>query len=206
MADKADPAGKAGFRQEALEKHRHDERYDTMLQLVGTKGWLSLLAAGLLLAAGIVWMVVFPVQERVSGNGMLVSTPSGIQAVLYFHPSDGQRIQSGMAASLDPVSTSRDDYGYMTGSVDSVTPYPATAAQIADVLQNSDLASQWTADGPLIQVFIQLDPDTATVSGYRWSSIRGAEVSVHPGTLCFGQVLLSEKTPLQLILPGSENN
>ncbi len=128
-------------------------------------------------------------------------TNPGLHAILYFSPGDGQRIQAGMCASLDPVSTDPEDYGYLLGHVASVSQFPMTTAEIARLIDNEDLAREWTADGPLIQIFVTLIPDTQTVSGYQWSSRTGPNMTIHAGSLCAGEVTLSERKPIELILP-----
>ena len=124
-----------------------------------------------------------------------------LQAILYFAPGDGQRIAVGMSADLDPVSTDKEDFGYMLGEVSSVSSYPAASAEIARRINDEDLAREWTANGPLIQVIVTLVPDTGTVSGYRWSSLSGPAITIHAGTLCEGEVITGHRRPIELILP-----
>ena len=124
-----------------------------------------------------------------------------LQAILYFAPGDGQQIAVGMSADLDPVSTDKEDFGYMLGEVSSVSSYPAASAEIARRINDEDLAREWTANGPLIQVIVTLVPDTGTVSGYRWSSLYGPAITIHAGTLCEGEVITGHRRPIELILP-----
>lgn len=125
----------------------------------------------------------------------------GLQAILYFAPSDAQQIQVGMCADLDPVSTDKENSGYMLGEVSSVSSYPATSTEIARRISDESLANDWTTNGPLIEVIVDLLPDTGTVSGYRWSSRNGPAMTIHAGTLCEGEVITGQRRPIELILP-----
>jgi hypothetical protein len=129
-------------------------------------------------------------------------TDPGLQAVLYFAPDDAQGIRTGMTANLDPAGTDFEDCGYLLGHVTSVSAFPVTCADIAGRIDDEDLAREWTAGGPLIQIFVELVPDTGTVSGYRWSSLNGPAMTIHAGMPCEGEIILARRRPIELLLPA----
>ncbi len=124
-----------------------------------------------------------------------------LQAVIYFDAEDGQRIETGMQAGIDPVSTDREDYGYILGEVSYVSDFPVSETDIAKTLGTADIAHEIASHGPSIEVRIDLLPDSTTFSGYAWSSRHGPEEKLHAGILCSGEVALSRKSLLQLIFP-----
>jgi hypothetical protein len=201
------------FRRNAVLQRQKGDQYGRLLVFVGYKGWMSLIAIALLIAAAAYWMLTASIPVRVSGHGILLQnvhdtlsssagTDGGLQAVLFLQPDEGQRVQNGMRANLDPLCVDSEDYGYMLGHVSAVSQFPVTSDKIAELTGNSDLAGEWTAKGPLIQITVSLEPDSSTLSGYRWSSRDGPDMKMHAGILCEGEVILTTQTPIELVLPG----
>ena len=60
------------FRQDALDHNASPERLDQLIQIVNPKRWISLLALGGLVTAGVAWSVVGQIPVRVKGQGILV--------------------------------------------------------------------------------------------------------------------------------------
>jgi HlyD family secretion protein len=60
---------------------------------------------------------------------------------------------------------------------------------------------KFLASGTPIEIRIDLAPDAATPSGYRWSSSNGPPVEINSGTLCLATVTLDEQRPFDLVLP-----
>jgi HlyD family secretion protein len=124
-----------------------------------------------------------------------------LQAVVYFSAREGQKIEKGMQASIDPSSSDREDYGFLLGEVSSVSMFPAVETEIARTLGSADLASEITSSGPVIEVRIDLIPDSSNSSGFTWSSRKGPEEKLHAGILCNGEVILARRNLIQLVLP-----
>jgi HlyD family secretion protein len=75
------------FRQQALDQSASPEQLDLPIQIVSPQRWLSLLALGGLVSAGVVWSFVGKIPITVSGKGILVY-PSQIMTV--HSPSSGR--------------------------------------------------------------------------------------------------------------------
>jgi HlyD family secretion protein len=58
-----------------------------------------------------------------------------------------------------------------------------------------------SARGPITEVRVEMAPDPATPSGYRWSSPLGAPVTLSGGTFCVGDVVTRRQKPLTLVVP-----
>jgi HlyD family secretion protein len=70
------------------------------------------------------------------------------------------------------------------------------------VLENRDLVDLWLRGGPVYEVTVQLQPDPATPSGYRWSSQAGPPRPLSGGTLASADLVLGQQRPMALVLPG----
>lgn len=153
------------------------------------------------------------VLELLTNPGQLVSVGSGIlnleenanplEIVVFFPASVGKQIKTGMKAEVAPSGYSPQQYGYMLASVDYVAPFPSSAPGMMRLLQNQNLVQLFLnqAGGSPIEVHLALTPDSATVSGYRWSSSRGPDTTVTAGTLAAVSVAVSQQHPISLVLP-----
>ena len=124
-----------------------------------------------------------------------------LEGVFYVPAEQGERIRPGMEVFLAPASIKKEDDGYMLGNVLSVTDYPVTRQAILRVLPDDDLAETFMAYGPVVEVRVGLILDSTTYSGYKWSNPKGADIKIHSGTLCSGQITISEARPIKLMLP-----
>jgi multidrug efflux pump subunit AcrA (membrane-fusion protein) len=153
------------------------------------------------------------VLELLANPGQLVSVGSGIlnleesanplEIVVFFPASVGKQVRTGMKAEVAPSSYSPQQYGYMLASVDYVAPFLSSPPGMMRLLQNQNLVQLFLnqAGGSPIEVHLALTPDSATPSGYRWSSSRGPDTTVTAGTLASVSVAVSQQHPISLVLP-----
>lgn len=123
-----------------------------------------------------------------------------LQAVV-FVPTEGKRIQAGMNAQVSPVTVKREEYGYMLGRVEFVSNQPATPQGMRRTLGNEILVEQLARQGAPFLVEVDLTEDSATTSGFRWSSPQGPPLRVESGTICTVRVVVEEERPISLVLP-----
>jgi multidrug resistance efflux pump len=159
--------------------------------------------------------IVSPVAGRVVdisvGQGSVVSaglpiasieeTSKPLEAVIYMPASNGANVRPGMEVQVSPSNLSREEYGFIHGKVRSVATFPATFESMMLVLANEQLVREFLSAGTPLEVRIELTPDPATTSGYRWSSSSGPPFAIDSGTLCQSTITLSEQRPINLVLP-----
>jgi HlyD family secretion protein len=124
-----------------------------------------------------------------------------LEAVTFFPPREGKRIQVGMEAMLSPSTVKAEKYGKVIGLVTYVSPFPVTLPDMQRTLQNEDLVKALTTHGPPIEVHIALVPNPHTPSGYRWTSSAGPPVQLQSGTETTCQVEVKRRRPVELIVP-----
>lgn len=122
-------------------------------------------------------------------------------AVLFVPASTGKRVRPGMEVRVSPSTVKREEYGSMMGKVAWVAEFPATARGMTRLLGNEALVTKLMEQGPLIQVDVALVKDSATPTGYRWSSSRGPDLEISSGTLAAGDVIVKEDRPIRLVIP-----
>jgi hypothetical protein len=125
-----------------------------------------------------------------------------LRARLFVPVSEGYQVQIGMKVQVWPTPVKKSDYGYLVGEIRGAVKFPITQEEMLRVVQNDELARQFSSAGPCLQVAVELTPDAETVSGYRWSSSRGAPLQLYSGMPCEARIIVSEQRPIQLVFPG----
>jgi HlyD family secretion protein len=125
-----------------------------------------------------------------------------LEAVVYLPAhSEIKLVANGTAVQVSPGTVKREEYGFLLGRVASVSEFPATREGMTSLLKNEGLVEALSRQGPPIAVSVDLVPDPATASGYRWSSRAGARVQLSSGTSCTASVLVREQAPITLVIP-----
>jgi len=69
------------------------------------------------------------------------------------------------------------------------------------VLGNDQLAKTFASAGPPFTARVTLEVDPNSVSGYRWTSRKGAQLPLSAGTLCSAEVTVKQRAPITLVIP-----
>jgi HlyD family secretion protein len=126
----------------------------------------------------------------------------GLRAVVYVPAAQAKRIASDMEVRLAPSTARREEYGTLIGAVTQISDYPATPEGMAGLLHNDSVVARFGRRGPLHAVEVALRPDSASVSGYRWSSGAGPPFTLTSGTLVEAEITTREQPPISLIIPA----
>ncbi|GAA2302625.1 HlyD family efflux transporter periplasmic adaptor subunit [Streptomyces kunmingensis] len=120
-------------------------------------------------------------------------------AMLYVPATGAANVPAG--ASVDLTVPAAQSYGVLRGKVKAVGRGAQTRRQITDFLGDGELAAQFTKGGTRVPVLVQLTKDTATKSGYAWSTADGPPYPLPSMTLASGAVHLAEQRPIDWLLP-----
>ena len=196
------------FRQEALERLSSPERLDQLVYVIRSRDRLFLITMLLIFAAGLYWSVAGRLPVSVSGQGILLQGPGasgGVEPTLvckvYFSVADGKRIQPGMRMEVVPDTVKRERFGGMIGTVRAASQMPVSRGAVAAAFGNADLADRLLTDPPCIEITVEFDRDPASFSGLRWTTSRGPEMQISPGTTAVGRVTLERRAPITYVLP-----
>ena len=127
----------------------------------------------------------------------------GLQAVIYVPPTDGKFVTPDMNVQLSPFAAPREEFGFLLGKVQYVSEFPSTQAGMLNTLGNTALVQTLMGQGAPFAVYASLivDDRPDNPSGFAWSSPRGQEIAVNSGTLCNVTITVSERRPLELVMP-----
>jgi HlyD family secretion protein len=149
--------------------------------------------------------------QIVSGGSRLGSinsqgTDAKLMSVIYFADKDGKQVREGMEVQVTPSLVKRERFGGILGHVQTVTPFPVTVQDMSTMIGNQNLAenmAQTLVSGggkAPVQVFAQLQT-ADTNSGYQWSSSRGPNIQLSPGTTVQVRVKVGEIAPIAYVIP-----
>jgi HlyD family secretion protein len=124
-----------------------------------------------------------------------------ITSIVYFDVKDGKRIKSGMKMQITPDTVKRERFGGIVATVKSVSPYPVTLSTVATKVGNAELAETLTNKTAKVEVVASLVPESNNISGYHWSSSKGPDMKLTPGTTTAVRVKVEEQAPITFLLP-----
>lgn len=124
-----------------------------------------------------------------------------MEVLLYIPAGEGKVILPGMEARISPSTVKKEEYGYMLGSVTSVSEYPASAKGMMQTLGNEQLVTRLSGQGASLEVHVDLVIDDRYQSGYRWSSSKGPPMNINSGTFCDASIIISKQRPISMVIP-----
>ncbi len=122
-------------------------------------------------------------------------------AIAYFKIKDGKRLEPGMTMQITPDSVPRERYGGIVGTVKTVSPLPISREAMVSTVGSAEVADGLTVTGGQLAVQATLQPNPANASGYQWSSSRGPELQLSPGTTASIRATIDRQAPITFILP-----
>ncbi|KYC43090.1 NHLP bacteriocin system secretion protein [Scytonema hofmannii PCC 7110] len=137
------------------------------------------------------------------GSVKAETSSSKLVSIALFPVGDGKKIQPGMKLQITPSTVKRERFGGITGDVTNISPFPITREAAASVVGNSEIVEGLVSQKQegLIQVFADIEQDSTTFSGYKWSSSTGPQMKISSGTTTIVRVQVEERAPITFVLP-----
>lgn len=154
---------------------------------------------------GIVISINTSIGKMVQEGGSIATITNlgeGLDALVFMLPHEGERVSVGMRALATPVTIEKEEYGSMIGKVLNVSTFPEASDTIVAILHNPDLAKEFAKEGAPIGIRVRLEKDPNTASGYKWTSSKGPNQPIIPGTLVDARITVREQAPISLIIPA----
>jgi HlyD family secretion protein len=125
-----------------------------------------------------------------------------LTGITYFAIKDGKQIQPGMKVLITPDTQQRERFGGVVATVAGVSALPITTEGAMSVVGNPEVVKTLVGSaGAAIEVNTKLEPDPTTPSALKWSSSRGPDSKITPGTTAMALVTVEERAPITFILP-----
>lgn len=130
-----------------------------------------------------------------------IMTDSGYNEVTAYVPMQTARsLELGMIAQVSPSYATREEYGYMTGVITSISDTPVSEESILARMGTLSYVEGILPEGSYVEVRIRLDLDENSANSYKWSNSKGETLSVELGTQCSIIVVISEYLPIQMLI------
>lgn len=124
-----------------------------------------------------------------------------LEGITYFSIGDGKKVKPGMQIQITPQTVKRERFGGIIAKVKSVSPFPVTQDGAVALLGNEELVKGLSAQGPMLEITAELQSSAANFSGYEWSSSKGPDLKITPGTTTVARVVVEERAPITFLLP-----
>lgn len=121
--------------------------------------------------------------------------------ITYFEVKDGKLLKPGMKVQITPDTVKRERFGGIVGTIKSVSAYPITSTRATSTVGNPELADTLTGKAAKVEVVAELIPKAGNASGFKWSSSKGPNMKLTPGTTMNARVTVEERAPITFLLP-----
>jgi HlyD family secretion protein len=136
------------------------------------------------------------------GSVQVANNQAALMGVTYFAVKDGKQIQPGMKVLITPDTQQRERFGGVVGTVADISALPITMEGAMSVVGNPEVVKTLVGPaGAAIEVKTQLETNAALPSGFEWSSSKGPDAKITPGTTAVALVTVEERPPITFILP-----
>lgn len=123
-------------------------------------------------------------------------------AVVFVPAAQGKRLTVGMPAQLRPLYYEEQEFGRIAGVVTEISTVAADEDVLLRVFKNQKLVRKLFETEAPYKVVVAVTPDERTRSGLAWTTSRGPERLMEPGTIVSGWVVYAQPRLLHLLLPA----
>ncbi len=127
---------------------------------------------------------------------------SGLEVVSFVNAQDGKRVHAGMPVRISLASARREEYGTLEGTVASVSDFPLSLQAVRAIIQNDELARTFVQSGPPFMARVRLLTDPDSLSGYKWTSRRGATLAMSAGIPATVEIVTEMRRPVAMVIPA----
>lgn len=137
----------------------------------------------------------------VAGEGLMIlqTIDQPLTAIALVPVTDFGAITRGQSVLVSPTSASSSEYGYIQGTVNSVSAIPVSPARLDQLTSGIAGVAPDALAGPVVEVGIVLQSGDTT-SGYAWTIGSGPPYTLLAGTPFTGQIVIGEQAPLMGLL------
>jgi hypothetical protein len=137
-----------------------------------------------------------------AGKRLAIVEPVGWPLVVYsFVPTEvAADLTAGTEARVTPGAGIGSRFGYVKGTVESVSRFAVTAERLAFVLQDASLVAQVQQLGPVNEVVIALDQSATNASGFEWGRGAGPAEALSAGLPASVKFIIGAHHPINDVL------
>ena len=137
-----------------------------------------------------------------AGDGLMIlqTIDQPLTAIALVPVTDSGAITPGQSVLVSPTSASSSQYGYILGTVTSVSAIPVSPARLDKITSGiAGIADPGALGGPVVEVGIVLQSGDTT-SGFAWTIGSGPPYTLLAGTPFTGLIVIGKQAPLVRLL------
>lgn len=181
------------FRKSSLERVSSPEKLNEYIKVANPSLAAILAAIFIILAACGFWVFFSSIPKYVDLVGVAATSVSGVQRVYCYVPlSTARRLSEGMDVQISPDYASKEEYGYIRGTIIDVGEEIVSQEYLAYNFANPNILQPAIPAGNdnLVQVELSLG---------EWSSEKGKGINVTDGSKCTILAIEGEQKPSDLV-------
>ena len=124
-----------------------------------------------------------------------------LMSVAFFPAGEGKKLKSGMKLQITPTTVKREEFGGIVGTIGDISAFPVTPEGAVRLVGSAESVKALLSQGPQIEAFAKLQPDTSTFSGWKWSSSKGPHQVITSGTPTIVRATVEERAPISFVFP-----
>lgn len=130
-----------------------------------------------------------------------IMTDGGYNEVAaYVSMQSANSLSLGMTAQVSPAYAAREEYGYMTGVITSISDTPVSEESIIAKMGTMSYVEGILPSESCVEVRIRLDIDENSGNSYKWSNSKGENLPVALGTQCSIIIVTNEYLPVEMLI------
>lgn len=147
-------------------------------------------------------MGVVPEMMVSAGSGVCVIRKEGVYkeygGVFYVPAPEGYKIIPGMLLQLNPGGYKEERDGQLMVLVTRVTKYPIDLETVKSAVHSASLASSIMSgfNNSCLEVRFRLIKDAKSTTGYLWTTAKGPDKPLEPGTVVTGYAVVERVPPI----------
>jgi len=128
------------------------------------------------------------------------------ELVAFVNSEDIKELKVGRKVQVTPSDLNREDYGYVTGKIKTIDPFPITPEEAANTLHLSHFVNELFMNTTAHVVKIQLDLNKNNPKILNWSRKKSEKILIRNGTKCNVQIITGRRHIYSLLLRQSDND
>ena len=135
--------------------------------------------------------------------GTIENSHLPLEVSMFVPFASAKKVKPGQEVNITLTSAEKEKYGLLKGKIKTISDFPVSSSALKSLLTTDTLVNSVTASGPTALVTVELVKDKETISGYKWTTKEGPPFKIDSGTLVFGEIVLKDQKPIELIFPRS---
>lgn len=121
----------------------------------------------------------------------------------YLPLEEGRKLKINDEVMIEIKGVKSGEYGAILGNIASISPYAITPENLSRHINHNVALNHYVLQDrdAVVEVLIKPQLDPSTISGYRWTSQKGAPIQLSSGTLCSFKGVVDDVHPYLFIIP-----